>query len=57
MVFIKSNLIDSDGDIYLKVDFLIEMNNIITGPNSITLRKINAEPYGFDKIYIDKDRV
>ena len=30
-----NNLVDSDGNIYLTVDSLIERNNIITGSNSI----------------------
>ena len=25
--------------------------------NSITLRKVNVEPYGYDKIYMDKDLI
>ena len=31
------------------------MNSIITGSNNITLRKVNVKPYGFDKMYMDKD--
>ena len=40
---------------YLKVESLIEINNIITGSNNITLRKVNIKPYGFDKMYMDKE--
>ena len=43
MVYIENVLIDSD--------------NIITRSNNITLRKINAKPYGFDKMYIDKELI
>ena len=32
-VFIKNNLIDSDGMLYLTVDSLIEINNKIAGSN------------------------
>ena len=39
---------------HLTVDSLIEKNNIITGSNNITLRKVNVKPYGLDKIYMDK---
>ena len=39
---------------YLSVDCLIEINNIITGLNHITLRKVNVKPYGFDRMYMDK---
>ena len=31
LIYIKKKLIDSDGGMYLTVDFLIEINNIITG--------------------------
>ena len=39
----------------LIVDSLIEVNNIITGSNNIILRNVNVKPYGFDKIYMDKE--
>ena len=41
-------------DMYLDVDSLIDMNNIITGSNNITLRKVNVQPYGCDKMYMAK---
>ena len=41
-------------DMYLDVDSLIDMNNIITGSNNITLRKVNVQPYGCNKMYIAK---
>ena len=40
---------------YLTVDSLIEINNIITGSNNITFRKVNVKPYRFDKIYMDRE--
>ena len=55
LVYIENNLIDSDGGMYLAVDSLIEINNIITGSNNITLRKVNVKPYGFHKMYMDKE--
>ena len=55
MVYIENDLIDSDGGMYLTDDLLIETNNIITGSNNITLRKVNVKPYGFDKMYMDKE--
>ena len=55
LVYIKISLIDSKGNIYLTVGSLIEMNNIITGSNSITLRKVDLKPYRFDKMYMDKN--
>ena len=41
-------------DMYLDVDSLIDMNNIITGSNNITLRKVNVQPYECDKMYMAK---
>ena len=49
LFYIENNLIDSDGGMYLTVDFLIEITNKVIGPNNITLRKFNVEPYGFNK--------
>ena len=42
LIYIENNLIDSDGGMYLTVDSLIEVNNIITGSSDITLRKGNV---------------
>ena len=36
---------------------MIEINNITTGSNNITLRKVNVKPYGFGKIYMDKELI
>ena len=47
-------MINSDGNMYLTIDFLIEINNTITGSNNITSRKVNVKPYGFEKMYMDK---
>ena len=33
------------------------MNNIITGSNNNTLRKVNVKPYGYDQIYMDTDLI
>ena len=57
LVYIKNGLTDSDRGKHLIVDSLIEINNIITGSNNITLRKINVKPYGFDKVYVDKELI
>ena len=57
LVYIEDNLIDSDGGMYLTVDSLIEINNIITGSNNITSRKVNVKPYGFDKMYTYKELI
>ena len=55
MVYIKNNLIDTDSGMYLTVNSLIEINNIITGSNNITLKKVNVKPHGYDKMYMDKE--
>ena len=55
LVYIENNLIDSDGGMYWTVDSSIEINNIITGSNNITLRTVNVKPDGFDKMYMDKE--
>ena len=57
MSYIKNQLIDSYGNMYLIVDSLIEINNMITGLDNITLRKVNVKPYGFDKMYMSKDLI
>ena len=35
----------------------METKNIITSSNNITLRKVNVKPYGFDKMYMDKELI
>ena len=56
-MYIKINLIDSDDNIYLTIDSLIDINNIITISNKITLRKVNIKPYEYDKMYMDIDLI
>ena len=53
LVYIKINFIDSDRNMYLTIDPFIEINNIITVSDNITLRKVNVKPYGFNKTYLD----
>ena len=56
--FVKNNLIDSDGNMYLTFDSLININNnYIPRSNNINLRKVNIKPYGFDKMHINKDLI
>ena len=57
LIYIENNLIASDGGMYLTVRSLIEINNIITGSYNITLRKVNVKPYGFHKMYMDKELI
>ena len=50
--YIENNFIDSDGNMYLRGDSLIDFTNIVAGLNNITLRKVNVKSYGFDKMYM-----
>lgn len=43
----KNNLIDFDYNMYLAVDSLVDVNNIISGSNNITLRKSYVKPCGY----------
>ena len=43
----KKNLIDPDNKMYLTVNSLLDINNITTGQNNITLRKGKVLPYGY----------
>ena len=42
---------------YLINDSLIEIKNVLTGSNNITLWKAHIKPYECDKMYIDKDLI
>ena len=56
--FVKNNLIDSDGNMYLTFDSLIDINNnYISSSNNINLRNLNIKPYEFDKMHINKDLI
>ena len=48
-LYIQNNLIHSDSNMYLAVDSLIDINNIITGSNKNTLRNVNVKPNECDK--------
>ena len=54
---IENNLIDSNGNSYLTVDYLLEVNNKITGSNNFTLRKVSVKVYELDKMYIVKNLI
>ena len=42
---------------YLAVGSLIDINNIITVSNNITLIKVNVKRCGYEKMYMDKDLI
>ena len=41
----------------LTVESLIEMNNLITGWNNITLKNFNVKPFGLNKMFMDKELI
>ena len=45
LVYIKNNLIGSDSNMCLTIDYLTEINYMITGSNSIILRIGNLKPH------------
>ena len=47
-------LIDKNGKLFLTVDSLTTLNNIITDSQNLFLRDVNVKPAGFDKIHLDK---
>ena len=46
-------LLNVDGDLFLTVDSLITLNNIILGSCNISLRCVNVKPAFYDKQYLD----
>ena len=54
--YIDNKLIDSDNDMYLIYNSLINIS-IITGSNIITFRKVNVKGYGFGNMYMNKDLI
>ena len=45
---------NKDGDMFLTVDFLIHLKNLITGSNNLELRKVNVRPAGYyTEFYMD----
>ena len=45
---------DKHGNLFLTVDSLIALNNIITGSQYIGLKYVNVKLAGYNKIYMDK---
>ena len=48
-------LSNKHGDLFLTVDSLIHLNNIITGSNNIGLRNVNVRRAGYYKMYMYKN--
>ena len=55
--FKDNELINNDGDLYLTVESLIRINNLITDSHNIQLRQINVKPAFHDKQYMDFTRI
>ena len=54
LLYIKTDFIDSGDNMCLTANSLIDINNIITGLNNISLRKVNVKPCIYNKMYMDK---
>ena len=55
--FKNQELINKDGDLFLTVDSLIRINNIITNSHNLHLRRHNVKPAGYNKQYMDASRI
>ena len=55
--YIQRELLTIDGDLFLTVDSLITLNNIITNSNNISLRQINVKPAGYNKQYMHFNQI
>ena len=55
--FENQELINKDGDLFLTVDSLIRLNNIITNSHNLHLRSHNVKPAGYKKQYMDASRI
>ena len=55
--YIQQELLTTDGDLFLTVDSLITLNNIITGSSNILLRQTNVKPAGYNKQYMHPDKI
>lgn len=42
LIYIKNYLTDSDNNVYWILDLLININNVTTSSNLITLKKVNV---------------
>ena len=55
--FKNQELINKDGDVFLTIDSLIRINNIITNSHNLHLRRHNVKPAGYNKQYMDMSRI
>ena len=57
LINLKNNLVDSENNMFLTVDSLVDIKNITTCSNDIFLRKVNVKPCEYDKMCMDKDLI
>ena len=55
--YIQRHLLTNNGDLFLTVDSLITLNNIITNSNNFFLRQVNVKPAGYNKQYMHFDQI
>ena len=55
--FKNFHLLTEDGDLFLTVDSLISINNIITNSNNICLRTCEVKPAGYNKQYMISTKI
>ena len=55
--FKNSHLLTKDGDLFLTVDSLISINNIITNSKNICLRECEVKPAGYKKQYMSSTKI
>ena len=53
----NTELINSDGDLFLTVDSLITLNNIILGSRNMSLHCVNVKPAFYNKKYLDFSKI
>ena len=55
--FKNQEFINKEGDLFLTIDSLIKINNIITNSHNLHLRRHNVKPAGYNKQYMDESRI
>ena len=55
--FKNQELVNKDGDLFLTVDSLIGINNIITTSHNLHLRHHNVKPAGYNNQYMDASKI
>ena len=56
-IYKDTELLTTDNDLFLTVDSLITLNNIITGSHNLSLRSVNVRPAFHKKQYMDFTKI